>query len=509
MAVDLERKHLDKDFKENREILNSIMKIGSSYDVFCHDFSFAGKNGSVYFMQGFIKDDILMFLLRLLADVRREDLTPNWFEKLCKQYLSYVQLSTTDEFEKIVTFVMMGMVAIIVEGEAKAIVLDLRTYPARMPQEPELEKVVRGSRDGFTETLVFNTVLIRRRVRDPKLRMEVMQAGRRSKSDICISYIEDIANPELVETVKKLIKAVDIDGLAMAEKALEELITPGSYWNPYPKVRYTERPDVAAEQLFEGYILVIVDTSPSVMILPTTLFHHLQHAEEYRQSPTVGVYLRVIRFIAVLASVLLIPLWLLAAIEPSLLPASLKFIGPKQPAKLNVFTQLLIGEFAIDLVRMAAIHIPSPMAASLGVIAALLMGEAATKMGLFVPEVVILLAIVATASFATPSYELSMANRLTRLFLILLVGFFKLPGLLIGILIVFFYLAFTKSFGVPYLYPLIPLDPKELFNAIIREPISMRNVRPGILKTLNKIRQSQPSPAAFKKLPKGDEWRKK
>lgn len=506
MAVDLEKKRLDKDYEENRSILKNILGVGISFDVFCHDISIAGKDACIFFVQTFVKDDILMYLLRHLADVKREELRVNTFEKLIKQYLSYIQLSTTDEFKNMASSVLMGQCAILIEGEAKAILLDMRTYVGRMPQEPDLEKVVRGSRDGFTETLVFNTQLIRRRIRDPKLRMEVMQVGRRSKSDICIAYIEDISNPELVNIVKERIGAIDIDGLPMAEKAVEELITPGSYWNPFPKVRYTERPDVAAANLFDGFILVLVDTSPSVIILPSTIFQHLSHAEEYRQSPSVGLYLRWVRYMAILGSLIVIPLWFLVAIEPSLLPKSLQFIGPKQPAKLSLFTQFLMGEFAIDLIRMAAIHVPSPISTSLGVIGALILGEAATKMGLFVPEVVFLVAVVAISGYATPSYELSMANRLARIFLILCVGFFKLPGLIVGSVALFLFLAFTKSFGVPYLYPLIPLNLNELFNAVVRRPVSMRNIRSVMLRTLDKKPQTKLSPAAMKKLPKGDEW---
>lgn len=509
MAVDLQKKHLDKNFQENREIIKNILGVGKSYDVFCHDFSFAGKNAALYFVQGFVKDDILMFLLRHLVDVPREILKTNTLEKLLKEYLSYIQIETSDEIEHITNRVLMGQVAILVEGENKAIVLDMREYAARMPQEPDLEKVVRGSRDGFTETLVFNTQLIRRRVRDPKLRFEVMQVGRRSQSDICIGYIEDIANPELVKTIKERIGALDIDGLPMAEKAVEELVVPGNLWNPYPKVRYTERPDVAAMNLFEGFIILIVDTSPSIIILPTTIFQLMQHAEEYRQNTTVGVYIRWLRYLAVISSVFLVPMWFLVAMEPTLLPKALKFIGPKTLGEIPLFVQFILAELSIDLIRMAAIHTPSPMTASLGVIAALMLGDVAIKMGLFVPEVILLMTAVAVAGFATPSFELAMGNRLARFMLIFAVGFFKLWGLLAGSVILIIFLAFTKSFGIPYLYPLIPLNLKELWAVIMRRPVATKNFRPTMLHVKDKVSQSQLSPSALKKLPKGDEWRKK
>ena len=163
-----------------------------------------------------------------------------------------------------------------------------------------------------------------------------MRVGRRSKSDVCLCYIKDIADPDLVATISSKIEAIEIDAVPMAEKAIEELIVPGNWWNPFPRVRYTERPDVAAAHLFEGHVLVMVDTSPSVIIAPATYFHHIQHAEEYRQNPVVGSYIRGVRFLAVMASIIITPLWMLFALSPELLPDFLEFIGPKKIGQVPV-----------------------------------------------------------------------------------------------------------------------------------------------------------------------------
>jgi stage V sporulation protein AF len=397
--------------------------------------------------------------------------------------------------EDVVDKVLAGPLAILVEGSEQALIMDARIYPVRSPEEPDLERVVRGSRDGFVETLVFNTALIRRRIRDPKLRMEYMQVGARSKSDIIVCYIEDIANPDLVQSIKDKIEFIQIDGIPMAEKSVEELITPGSFWNPFPKVRYTERPDVAAMHLLEGHVLVLVDTSPSVIIAPATYFHHLQHAEEYRQNPTIGVYLRWVRFIGVAASVLLLPLWFLLANNPELLPPQLAFIGVSKPGEVPLIWQFILAEIAVDMIRLATIHTPAALATSTGIIAALLIGELATRVGLFSQEVVLYIAIAAIGTFLTPSIEMANANRLVRLGLIILTALFRVPGFVIGVVVTFAVLALNKSFGVPYLWPLVPFNAKALGGVLVRTPVSMRNTRPSVLKPIDRDRQVVAAPA--------------
>ncbi len=493
---------LSRNYQKNLDYIKTQLGVGPSYDVFCHDMVIGGKQAAIFVIQGFPDSEILSDILRHLSNLEREDIVPNPLEKLKRRHLAHFQLDKTDKTDKLIDAVLMGQTALIIEGESEAILIDLRSYPARMPEEPDLEKAVRGSRDGFTETLVYNSHLVRRRVRDRSLRMEVLQVGRRSKTDVCISYLADVANLHLVEEIRRMLRAIDIDGLPMAEKSVEELITPGSYWNPLPKVRYTERPDVAAQHLFEGHILILVDTSPSIIILPATYFHHIQHVEEYRQNPTVGLYIRWIRFIAIIVSVFLLPLWFLFSIEPSLLPHSLRYIGPAKPGKVPLILQFLIAEGAVDVIRIAAIHTPAPLTTSLGVIAALMIGDLAVSIGLFTPEVVMYTAVTATAIFATPSYELGMAHRLARLFLLLMVYFMRLPGMILGTVFLILFAGLTKSFGVPYLWPLIPFNFRALKTILVRTPVPAQNKRPSILQTQDITRQKTKTAPAFKPMPK-------
>lgn len=470
--------HLD----ENVNYLKEALGVEKSFDVLQLDVVYAERNMAFYFIDGFVKDDILHYLMKVLVDLEPEQLEGDVLSKLLKTYIPYVEVETVNDLDKVVDMVLAGPTALVVDGLDKVILIDARTYPARGPDEPDIERVVRGSRDGFVETLVFNTALTRRRVRDRTLRMEYMQVGRRSKTDIVISYIEDIADPKMVEELKESISKIDTDGIPMAEKSIEEYIS-GRHWNPFPTVRYTERPDTAATHLFEGHVCIIVDGSPSVIITPVTYWHHLQHAEEYRNKPLIGAYLRFVRFVAVWASVFLLPLWYLFAVNPELLPDNMSFVGPNEDGQIPLFLQFLIVEVGIDMLRMAAIHTPSALATALGLVAALMIGQVAVEVGLLTNEVILYLSIAALGTFATPSYEMSLANRLIRIFLLITTALFHTYGFVIGILLVIILLVRMQSFGVPYLWPFIPFNYRAFKDVLLRSPIPLKNRRPRILHT--------------------------
>jgi stage V sporulation protein AF len=471
---------VSNNFAENIQYLKQELGVEKSFDVIQLDVQYAEREMVLFLVDGFVKDDILHYLMKVLSDLTKEELETNALEKLMKTYIPYVEVETTDDLNKVVDTVLAGPTALVVDGIDKVILIDARTYPVRGPQEPDIERVVRGSRDGFVETLVFNTALTRRRVRDRTLRMEYMQVGRRSKTDVVVCYIEDIADPEYVEKVKESISKIDTDGLPMAEKTIEEYVA-GRHWNPYPMVRYTERPDTAATHLYEGHVCIIVDGSPSVIITPTTFWHHMQHAEEYRNKPVIGAYLRIVRYIAVWASLFMLPLWYLFAVEPDLLPKAISYIGPNDPGKVPLFVQFLMVEIGIDVLRMAAIHTPSALATALGLVAALMIGQVAVEVGLLTNEVMLYLAIAAIGTFATPSYEMSLANRIIRIALLTVTAIFHTPGFIIGIVVWIIALSRMNSFGVPYLWPFIPFSPRAFKDVIIRSPIPLKNRRPKIL----------------------------
>ncbi|MBM7569669.1 spore germination protein [Aquibacillus albus] len=473
-------KPMYRNFKQNVEYMRDRLGVDKSFDVIHLDVEYAERRMALFMIDGFVKDDILHLLMKFLAKLEPDHLEPEPLEKLLKTYIPYVELDTTDDLDEAGDMVLAGPTALFVEGMDKIIIIDARTYPVRGPQEPDLERVVRGSRDGYVETIVFNTALTRRRIRDRSLRMEYTSIGRRSKTDICVCYLEDIADPEKVEVLKDHLKQIDTDGLPMAEKTVEEYLG-GRHWNPYPTIRYTERPDTAAAHLYEGHIILIIDGSPSVMITPATFWHHLQHAEEYRQKPLVGAYLRFVRYIAVIASIFILPLYYLFSVNPDLLPTALNYIGPSEFGAIPLLVQFLIAEIGIDILRMAAIHTPTALATALGLVAAILIGQVAVEVGLFSNEVVLYLAIAATGTFATPSYELSLANRILRIVLLIVTASFGVAGYVVGITGWIIYLMRMNSFNTGYLWPFIPFSPIAFKDVLLRTPVPLKRSRPPFL----------------------------
>jgi stage V sporulation protein AF len=469
---------LARQLAKNLEFISQTMGVGITFDVIVREFSIGQKQAALVFIDGLVKDKVTMDIVRALQRAERQEIVPNTVEKLLARHISYFEVDTASTISEVVDQVLSGPAALLIDGESTAIILDVREYPVRSVEEPDLERVTRGSRDGFVETIVFNTALIRRRVRDPGLRFEMLQVGTRSKTDVAIGYISEIADPERVRLLRRKIEEIVADALVMGAKSLEEYLF-RQYFNPLPRVRYTERPDVVAAHLLEGHIVILVDTTPMAMLVPVTAFHFTQHAEEYFQSPVIGTYLRWVRTLGILLSVFVTPVWLALYLHKSSLPAALQFIGPKEPSVVPVAVQLLILEFGLDLIRMALIHTPSALATSLGIVGAILLGDLAVQVGLLVPETILYTAVAAVGYFATPSIEFGLALRLLRYFLLLATAFFRLPGLAVataGIIILF---AGTSSLQLPYLWPLFPLAPGPLLGLLFRHPIPQVRHRPA------------------------------
>ncbi|GEM04464.1 spore germination protein [Halolactibacillus miurensis] len=431
------------------------MGLGQSFDLGIRRFHLQGVEVDLYFVNGLADTEQI---IRLLGNMQYQQETRglNVFTVLFDR-LTHQQVREEKDFTVAMTDVLSGLICLVVDCDTRFLLIDVRQYPGRNSEEPDTERVVRGSRDGFTENIIENTALIRRRVRDPHLRHEIIKVGKRSQTDICLSYIEGLCDQDLVDLVKKELDMIQIDALPMADKTLETYLVKQGY-NPFPLVRYSERPDVCAAHLFEGHLLVIVDTSPSVMIAPTTYFHHLQHAEEYRQSPFIGTFIRWIRFVGVFLSLFLVPIWYLFSEYPELTPDILSFVGPKEEATLSLFIQLFLADMGIEFLRMAAIHTPTPLTTAMGLIAAVLIGQIAIDVGLFVPEVILYISIASIGSYLTPSYELSIANKVVRLMLLSVTALFGLWGFIGGVTFLFLFLVTTKTFHVPYLWPVIPFD---------------------------------------------------
>ncbi len=483
---------LSKEVGKNEEFLKERIGVGTSFDLGVRKFTVNHRELQLYYLNGLCDTQFIIELMKELVNLNENHRTSSrQLKELVHNRLIHQQVQEVTTIDEIVDQLLSGLIIILINGETTAFVVDVRRYPGRTPEEPDTEKVVRGARDGYTENIIENTALTRRRIRDERLRLEMTQVGERSKTDVCVAYLQDVADPSLVDIVKKELNDIDIDGIPMSDKTVEEFLVKQGI-NPYPLVRYTERPDVAATHLLEGHVLIMVDTSPSVIITPTTFFHHVQHAEEYRQTPAIGAFLRWVRFFGMAASIWLTPLWFLYVLKPELLPVGLDFIGPNETSSnIPVILQLLLADFGIDLLRMAAIHTPTPLSTAMGLIAAVLIGQIAIDVGLFVPEVILYVAVAAIGSFATPSYELSIANKLMRVGLTLLVFLFQVPGIIVGSAAIILFLVSVKSLQTPYLWPFIPFNPKAFMQVLIRVAVPLSKTRPSIVHPQNRKKQPQ------------------
>ena len=477
---------IQPELEANLEYLRRTLGAGESFDILIKPSRFAGRDAVLVGVDGLVKTDVLLRIMQALAVFKPDPAATAddqlLFTQIFAEGIGFLEVDPVTTLDDVVDKVLAGPVALLVDGLDRAFVIDVRTYPGRGIQEPPLEKVLRGPHDGFTETLVFNTALIRRRLRDPQFRAEIVHVGRRSKTDVALVYLKDVASPALVESVRARLQELETDAVPMAESAIvEHLIGPRRWWNPFPLVRFTERPDVAAVHLIEGHLLILVDTSPSAIILPTTLFHHLQHAEEFHENATVGTWARLVRYTGVLLAWLGPALWVALVLDKDRLggvqEAWLRILGPRKPAGIGLEWQFILGEVGIELIRLALIHTPEALSTSLGIIGAVLIGQLAVQVGLFTNEAILYIALAALGTFATPSVELAQAFRLVRVLLLILAGSLGIPGFLIGLLVSFVLLVSTRSFGVPYLWPLVPFDGRALVRMLVRQPTTVRVAR--------------------------------
>lgn len=481
-------KHVYEQIHDNDIYMKQALDVDVSFDVDFRQVVILETKLQLYYVNGLVDDASITQLLKKLVSINDDESEEYKVWEIVQNRLVNQQVEVTETLDESVDQLLSGLIVLFIDGYDKAFIIDVRRYPARSPEEPDTERVIRGSRDGFTENILENTALTRRRIRDERLRHEMLNVGERSKTDVCLCYLKDVTNDQLLEKIKKKISRIEIDGLTMADKALEEFISK-QRWNVYPLVRYTERPDVAADHILDGHIVIMVDTSPSVIIMPTTYFDHLEHAEESRQTPAIGTFIRWIRILAVLASIYLLPLWLLFVQEPSLLPEKISFIGPNDTSNIPIFLQILLADIGVEFMRMAAVHTPTPLATAMGLIAAVLIGEIAVDVGLFTPEVILYVAISTIGNYVTPSYELSIANKLTKLFLLIITAIFGAKGFIAGVVINILFLINVRSLDVPYLWPLLPFNAGAMLHFLIRYPASQRYKRPLYVRPKNLYRR--------------------
>lgn len=454
--------------KENMDFLNRKLDIDKNFDLVYRVIQIGGREACMYFVDGFCKDELMQKMLQRFMDIKPEELPENAHE-MSKKCVPYVEVDLQSDFSQIIYFIMSGVFALFIDGYDQCILIDSRTYPARSVSEPEKDKALRGSKDGFVETIVFNTALIRRRIRSTNLRMEMFHAGNSSQTDIVLCYMENRVDQKFLEQIRKRIQNIKVDALTMNQESLAECLYQKKWYNPFPKFKFTERPDTASAQILEGDVVILVDNSPSAMITPTSVFDVIEEADDYYFPPITGTYLRLTRFLIAILTYLLTPTFLLLTQHLEWIPAGFTFIEVKDTVNIPLIWQFLLLELAIDGLRLAAVNTPNMLSTPLSVMAALVLGEFSVNSGWFNSEVMLYMAFVAIANYTQASYELGYAIKFMRILALILTALFDIWGYIAALLVMVIAMASNKTIsGKSYIYPLFPLNLKRLARRFIR-----------------------------------------
>lgn len=456
------------DYAKNVKLFDESLSVEANFDVIKKVLKTGGGELTLYYIDGFVKDAVMQKLMMHFLSLKK---LPESAETFLVESVPYVESEVSADLDFLIQMVLSG--ASVIFGErfgGSAVVVDARSYPARNAEEPQGDRVMRGSRDGFVETLIFNTALIRRRIRDTRLTMRYVSVGSESRSDVVVCYMRGKADERYVEELVGKLRALRTKSLTMGAQSLAESLIRTRWYNPFPKIRMTERPDSASAQILEGGVAVIVDNSPGVLILPTTIFDFMQETNDYYFPPLTSTYIKLVRYAVFFMTLVITPLWYLAILYPDAVPQWLAFVLPRNEARIPIIFQLFLVEFIIDALRLASINTPDMLANSLSVVGGLILGDFAVEIGWLIPEVILYMAFVAIANFTQRSYELGYAFKFLRMFLLLCTALFKFWGFVAGFIIIVILLATNKTANGRrnYLYPLFPLNPRALLSLVIR-----------------------------------------
>lgn len=479
------RETISINIEDNIEYLKNLLKDNS--DIVYREFSVDNTKALLMYVDG-MGDKILLdnFVLESLMLSRKEFDIQDIKDKI----LTVSDLREVKKLDEAVNAVLAGDTLMLVHGMDICYVIATRLWPARGVSEPSRETVLRGGRDGFTETIRFNTALVRRRIRDTRLKMIPKTIGIRSKSDVIVMYIDDIANNKIVEEVLRRLEGIEID--AILDSGYIEQLIEDNRWSPFPQIQSTERPDVVSSALYEGRVAILVDNSPFALIVPTILPNLFQSPDDYYQRWIYGSTLRIIRLISIILSLLLPAMYVaVTSFHPAIIPTKLAYFiaASREGVPFPAFVEAIIMEVSLALLMESIARLPRPIGATIGIVGGLIIGQAAVSAGIVSPIMIIIVSITAITSFTTPNYEVTSAFRLIRFLLIVAAAIMGLYGIMLCLIIVLVHIIRLKSFGIPYLSPLVNFNKGDFKDMLIRAPLRSFKDRPAYMNTEDKIRQ--------------------
>ncbi len=462
-------------FSDRTAEMDTLLGDGRCFDMTSRTLRIGGRRAKLWVVNGYADDAVLERMIAVWLQV------PDWtgmdtLQDFLERYVSIADVKTETEQREMATAVFAGKTLLMIEGFGGGILLDAKQFPLRAISEPDASKVLRGSHDGFGESLMQNAALLRRRIRYPGLTLEPHQVGGRTALDVAICYMEGKADEKLLTELRQKLSAMEVRSLSMGQESVEECLSPRQWYNPFPKVRYTERPDVAAACLMEGDVLLMVDNSASAMILPTTIWSFAEEINDYYFPPLIGSYLRILRLVVLVLTLFITPMWYLLVNDPEHLPESMRFLLVEGDYAVPLILQLLLVEFIIDILKLASLNTPNSLSTAFSMLGALILGDFAVQSRWLVPEVLVYMAFVAVASYTQHSYEMGFACKLCRVALLGLIWLLGWWGFGLGVAVILLLMATTRPLvGKGYLYPLVPFDGKALGAILHRRPISREN----------------------------------
>jgi hypothetical protein len=489
LSEEPEQQKLFSNLHQNEERLRLIY--ANCSDVIYRSFLISGKTkATLIYIDGLSDSEgIETYVIRpLMREGIKERID---FRQLFEQEISVSDVNECSTFSECITYLSSGNPILLCDNnEASAIALGLNQWEKRSIEEPTAEAGIRGPREGFTETLRVSTSQIRRIIKSPHLKMESMKIGDYTQTKVVIAYIEGLVDSALVEEVRKRLKRIQIDGI-LESGYIEEMIEDNPY-SPFPQLLSTERPDVTCSSLLEGRVAIVVEGTPFVLIAPTTIFSLMQAAEDYYQRFWVSTVIRWLRYIFALISLMLPSLYVaITTFHQEMVPSSLLFsmATAREAVPFPALVEVLIMEITFEALREAGLRLPKQVGAAVSIVGALVIGQAAVQAGFVSAPMVIVVAITGIASFLIPHYIAGIAIRMLRFPLIILAGTLGLLGIMMGIIALVLHMSSLRSFGVPYLSPIVNPIGNDQKDVLIRAPWWAMNTRPHLSGNDNKFRQ--------------------
>ena len=468
-----ENKFLHKSIEKNRKIFDMLFPKDTSADIIKNNLIVAGRSASIYHINGMLYTESMLRIHTQLLSISRESIEECCeIKELGEKFIPYTDYKTEKSVEKLCDAILGAQSVLLIEGFDEGLIIDAKRYPARSIEEPEKNKTMRGPRDGFSESIIINTSLIRRRIKSTALSFEAFDIGSETKTKVMLGYMKGKADTHCLDMIRKKLSQINVPSLTLTQEALtEELFgtTKLRRLNPFPKVRFVERPDTAASMLIEGKIMILCDTTPSAIFVPITLYDFIEETDDYYFPPLTGTYLRLVRIAITLISIFLTPLWLLVTKENISLGEQFAFLSQTPECTVPLWIQLLLIEFTVDALKIASLNTPNTIANSLGVVSGLLLGDFAISSGWFVPQSILYSSICAIANYIPTNYEIGYCFKFWRMSLIVFVQLWGIVGFLLNIIIFIAVLAANKTVDKKnYLFPFNPFNKNGFIKFFIR-----------------------------------------